>query len=1150
MRLIAIATAAETRLRRVESLLPDLADAGREILIVAPTRAAAADFVRRACPRRAGLFGIHRATLKQLAADLATRALAGHGWAPVTALGSEALAARAISIRSAAGELDYFEPVADAPGFARALAATLRELRTGDVDPDELAATGPPGRDLARLLKTYSGELARWSLADSAQLYSLATDEIERGAHRLIGLPLVLLDLSPTIRAHRRLLQALVARAPAAVATAVSGDASGIEALREVFDAEPEDLDLQHAGSMTRLERLRRRIFLPHLDVGEDDESEDPDSDRSVTFLSAPGEGRECVEIARRIRELAEDGIAFDRIAILLRDPATYWTMVEEALSRARIPAYFTRGTTRPNAAGRALLALLACKADGLSASRFAEYLSLGQVPQLDAGGVPPLVELPWVAQEGDQLVFKTLTASPSAAAADDETVDGDPVIAGTLCAPQRWERLLVDASVLGGEDRWRRRLAGLAAEARLQLEDLEDGDDHPRRQRLERRLEQLGHLERFALPVVAALAALPDEGTWGEWLDRLSDLCGRVLRQPEQVLKVLAELRPMEQIGPVTLDQVRRVLEERLGSLHADPPERPYGRVFVATIAEARGRVFEAVFVPGLAEGTFPRRASEDPLLLDASRLELGSGKGACLPTQRERVEDERLLLRIAAGAAASRLVASYPNLDTLQGRSRVPSFYALDLLRAAEGRLPDLGQLEEYAAAASQSLLGWPAPRTPAAAVDDAEYDLSVLAELLRGRAEDVESRGRYLLESNDRLERSLRARWFRWRPGFSPADGVVDPDEATREALEPHRLRQRSYSATALQHFAACPYRFLLAAVHKLRPRERAVRIERLDPLTRGSLFHKVQFELFRELEERGLLPMRGANLAALLELADRVLDRVASRAAEDLAPAIPRVWTSEIESLRTDLRGWIDAVVQADEPWRPSHFELSFGLGGEVAPPPSSIEAGAGGPLSEPVQKTLGFELPAADNVVRGPWSAPAVAISAGPWGAGDRVESSDAVILDGRRLRGAIDLVETHLESGSLRITDHKTGAAPRQHRRLVVGGGETLQPILYALAAENLLGAPVEAGRLFFCTRRGGYQVVEVPVDDANREAAALVLEVVDRGLRDGFLPAAPRDGACEFCDYHSVCGPREELRIRRKHPQRLQLLGQLRNLP
>ena len=46
------------------------------------------------------------------------------------------------------------------------------------------------------------------------------------------------------------------------------------------------------------------------------------------------------------------------------------------------IPAWFERGTRRPDPAGRAFLALLACAEEHLSARRFAEYLSLGQVPR------------------------------------------------------------------------------------------------------------------------------------------------------------------------------------------------------------------------------------------------------------------------------------------------------------------------------------------------------------------------------------------------------------------------------------------------------------------------------------------------------------------------------------------------------------------------------------------------------------------------------------------------------------------------------------------------------------------------------------------------------------------------------------------------
>src|SRR5262249_6907559 len=107
-------------------------------------------------------------------------------------------------------------------------------------------------------------------------------------------------------------------------------------------------------------------------------------SDGSLEFFSAPGEGRECVEIARRVLKEARRGVRLDEMAIFVRSPQSYFGLLEQALRRADVPAWFDRGTRRPHPAGRAFLALLACAAEHLSAARFAEYLSLGQVPQLD----------------------------------------------------------------------------------------------------------------------------------------------------------------------------------------------------------------------------------------------------------------------------------------------------------------------------------------------------------------------------------------------------------------------------------------------------------------------------------------------------------------------------------------------------------------------------------------------------------------------------------------------------------------------------------------------------------------------------------------------------------------------------------------------
>ena len=110
----------------------------------------------------------------------------------------------------------------------------------------------------------------------------------------------------------------------------------------------------------------------------------------------------------------------------------------------------------------------------------------------------------------------------------------------------------------------------------------------------------------------------------------------------------------------------------------------RRYGRLFVGTPHQARGRSFRVVFVPGLAERVVPQRPREDPLLLDAVR---DANPGTPLARQDDRAAAERLLLKIAIGAASERLYLSYPRLDVAETRARVPSFYALDVMRAITG-------------------------------------------------------------------------------------------------------------------------------------------------------------------------------------------------------------------------------------------------------------------------------------------------------------------------------------------------------------------------------------------------------------------------------------------------------------------------------
>lgn len=336
----------------------------------------------------------------------------------------------------------------------------------------------------------------------------------------------------------------------------------------------------------------------------------------------------------------------------------------------------------------------------------------------------------------------------------------------------------------------------------------------------------------------------------------------------------------------------VVRVLSTHLGTLRREPKEHRYGQVFVGSIEEARGCVFQLVCVPGLCEGSFPKPLFDDPLL-EGNLAELEAG--------------ERLLLRQAVAPAGVRILLSWPRIELATGRIRVPSFYVLEAARAAFGQAIDRRALERSAEQSVETRIGWPAPRDAARSIDDAEYDLARLRPAMDERGSP--GLAAYLNDVSPTLHRSLRSRWNRWHRRWSTADGLILTSGTAPEPLSEFRLTLRPYSPSSLQLFAACPYRFALRAVMGLVPMEERAALERLDPLTRGSLFHDVQRRFFEAFDSR---PVNPESFNAAVEVLDTVLGETAAEYAERLAPAIPQIWENEVERLRADLRGRLGVV----------------------------------------------------------------------------------------------------------------------------------------------------------------------------------------------------------------------------------------------
>jgi ATP-dependent helicase/nuclease subunit B len=1044
---------------RIEPVVDWLAARPRseEMLVVGPTREVADELARRVARARGGAsFGIARTTLARLTIDLAEPALARHGLVPATAAAREAVARHVVSATSASVPAHAVL----GPSFAR----TLDELRQERIDPAalrsraaQLAAETPDDPTRARALDDLAAWLARWpdelaarQLADSAHLQLEAIAALDAGA-RLPGV-IAWIDVAIGSRLAAALVRAAIRPGAQCVAAVPRDDRVALAA----FEACGFAPTVVSGPRATRLHAVQEGLFGDPLPPG--------DEDGTVVFGGAPGDAREAVEIARHVLAAAREGVPFDAIAVATRTREN-GSALESALVRAGIPAWFESGTRRPHPAGRAFLALLACRAEGLSATRFAEFLSFGQARPVES------------------------------------------------VVPQRrgrWERVLREAAVFGGRERWTRRLAGLrATKIEAQGELARASPESGRIASLAEDVEAIDALSTFAQPILDALDALPASAPLASWADVLASLARAALAEPEIVVSAMDELRGASASLEADLATVLDLLDPALRWLERPRLARRHGRVLVTTPDGLRGRSMRVVLVPGLVERSFPAPVRDDPFLSDVDRAAVSPS----LARRIDRSARERLLLSIAVGAAEDRLVATYPRIDARSGRSRVPSLHALEILRAKGGALPDLRELSRPPGALAASRLAWPAPATPEAAIDEAEHDLATLLDLFSGtpapglsgtpapglaapRPASVRGGARYLLEENTHLARVMRSRYARWELRYlTPWDGARIASPVARAWLAGQRLTERPYAPTALEKFAACPYRFFLAAVMGLAQQEEAAPIERLEPATRGNLVHRALALLAAEMERRGWTAGPQApppeHLDEARALARSITKQVGDEARDQLAPRIGRVFDTEIEELAADVEGFVVATFR-DAPWIPHRFDLRFGR-------PVDPEAD---PRSTPEPARVGPFL-----------------------------------------LRGAIDAVERHALTGELRVTDFKTGTDDTP-RTIVLGKGEILQPVLYAMALDAHAAAlgtegAVGSGRLSFASARGGYREKSVFFDRGAQRAGMFALETIDAAIDRGVLPALPRKGACDRCAFRGACGPDEERRSRVKNDRK-----------
>src|SRR5918996_3170084 len=165
---------AAVRLREARRFVEQF-EPGAEVLLLGASRGAVDDLARAVSLEIGATFGLHRLSYTQLAARLAVMELASRERAPTTTLGHEAVATRAAFEARSDEALEYFSPVSQTPGFPKALARTLLDLRLATVASGDLARLPRSGTDLAALLDRVDILLNEAGASDRASLFETAT---------------------------------------------------------------------------------------------------------------------------------------------------------------------------------------------------------------------------------------------------------------------------------------------------------------------------------------------------------------------------------------------------------------------------------------------------------------------------------------------------------------------------------------------------------------------------------------------------------------------------------------------------------------------------------------------------------------------------------------------------------------------------------------------------------------------------------------------------------------------------------------------------------------------------------------------------------------------------------------------------------------
>ena len=1026
-------------------------------------------------------------------------AAAGHPATPMSPVMKRLMLRRIVAELHGAGMLSSFSPVIRTSGFLDVVSSFISELKREEIWPEDfltacsrrLGNRSQRDAELGRIYERYQACLTEQNWYDNEGRFWLACSALSKGVrgpfasieflavdgfadftrtqYKILGHLLTWIDRAtitlpmeqPTSRTD------LFAKPTAASSRLLEPLPEGVTSCVESLSAESASLpSVRVAG----LARISDSLFANPRAI------EPTDDASGLELIAATGPAGECEAVARRIKRLLEEGVAPKEIVIALRALTEDGPAWHDFLAKAGIPVWCeAKPSLTASPVVKALFATLQLEHEDWPFARLMSVLDSNlfqpEWPELQQGRAVRAVAaslrrlklhaerellLRVLSRVSTGLLKEVVSTSEN----DDDELSVAESSAATLAALA--EPLLSRLSRTTERLRRKHTLVGWA--------DV---------------LATLGAELGWSREVTGGIATrgIENSNEARDW-----DLLQRIVRTAAEAdEKLIATPRnvtstgkPSRKLPLLDLAEFTAELRDLLSGETIPGPADPGGCVRVLDVEQVRHLSVPHLFVVGLSESSFPQKGADDCLFGDAERRELAE-RGLALRHREQHQQDEMFLFYNLMTKARTRLTLSYPSINR-KGQTVFASPYVSAIRTLfTEAALPVLheGQLD-------------PIP-TVDRALTATDLRLVAMTEARAARPglfthllaqPEWHSIGENLLAAVD-----VNVQRFHTR-GFTNHEGRLQVAQ-NLESLRKRFGAQHQFSATELEGYASCPFRFWLGKVLKLDPIPTPE--EGTDHAARGSLIHDVLARLLTE-------GMDGDAATLAARFRELAAEQLATRFHEtDLQRALTRI-ESELLGL------WGDAFAQQQVAYQDRLSSAWSGLQPSLAP---EIPFGS---------------LPDAELSPGEEHHEPIV------FGEEDRAV----------RVRGRIDRVDVGTVGGKtvFSVIDYKTGKPPKSNET-ELQTGRAIQLALYTLAVRRLglAGPDAEPFVMGYWPLKEtgfkrGYQRetkafdgIDSAIVDSLEQSLNDLIPKLAEGLRSGKFLVENADEDCTGrCPYRTTC--------------------------